>query len=121
MILRYYKVLFFIVHSDFKKLLFFKGYLCYALAQVFLFCIFGNRLIEESSSVMEAAYSCHVSFSFQLENSVIINDFFSMLVVRWVRRSQNIRSDCLPTVSESNDDFRSKILHGVFRFGKMNI
>ena len=23
------------------------GYLCYALAQVFLFCIFGNRLIEE--------------------------------------------------------------------------
>ncbi|KAL7038395.1 hypothetical protein ACKWTF_009568 [Chironomus riparius] len=35
------------------------GYLIYALAQVFLFCIFGNRLIEESSSVMEAAYSCH--------------------------------------------------------------
>uniref|UniRef100_A0A336MKK0 Odorant receptor n=1 Tax=Culicoides sonorensis TaxID=179676 RepID=A0A336MKK0_CULSO len=35
------------------------GYLTYALAQVFLFCIFGNRLIEESSSVMEAAYSCH--------------------------------------------------------------
>ena len=53
------------------------GYLLYALAQVFLFCIFGNRLIEEvrkfncliihvlmsidlqSSSVMEAAYSCH--------------------------------------------------------------
>ncbi|GAB0100516.1 hypothetical protein DMENIID0001_165660 [Sergentomyia squamirostris] len=35
------------------------GYLVYALGQVFLFCIFGNRLIEESSSVMEAAYSCH--------------------------------------------------------------
>ncbi|CAO1411939.1 unnamed protein product [Diamesa serratosioi] len=35
------------------------GYLSYALAQVFLFCVFGNRLIEESSSVMEAAYSCH--------------------------------------------------------------
>lgn len=57
------------------------GYLVYALAQVFHFCIFGNRLIEEvraarrcwlkqivylsihinkqSSSVMEAAYSCH--------------------------------------------------------------
>ncbi|XP_064556488.1 odorant receptor coreceptor [Drosophila montana] len=35
------------------------GYLGYALAQVFHFCIFGNRLIEESSSVMEAAYSCH--------------------------------------------------------------
>nr|AGI62937.2 olfactory coreceptor [Macrocentrus cingulum] len=35
------------------------GYFSYALAQVFLFCIFGNRLIEESSSVMEAAYSCH--------------------------------------------------------------
>ncbi|KAK9872848.1 hypothetical protein WA026_019636 [Henosepilachna vigintioctopunctata] len=35
------------------------GYLIYALAQVFHFCIFGNRLIEESSSVMEAAYSCH--------------------------------------------------------------
>nr|AYN64391.1 odorant receptor coreceptor [Rhyacophila nubila] len=35
------------------------GYLFYTLAQVFLFCIFGNRLIEESSSVMEAAYSCH--------------------------------------------------------------
>ncbi|XP_018568191.1 odorant receptor coreceptor [Anoplophora glabripennis] len=35
------------------------GYLVYSLAQVFHFCIFGNRLIEESSSVMEAAYSCH--------------------------------------------------------------
>nr|ULR56389.1 odorant co-receptor [Leptopilina drosophilae] len=35
------------------------GYLLYTLGQVFLFCIFGNRLIEESSSVMEAAYSCH--------------------------------------------------------------
>nr|ACD40044.1 odorant receptor [Phyllotreta striolata] len=35
------------------------GYLVYALAQVFHFFIFGNRLIEESSSVMEAAYSCH--------------------------------------------------------------
>lgn len=35
------------------------GYLLYALGQVFFFCIFGNRLIEESSSVMEAAYSCH--------------------------------------------------------------
>ncbi|ENN72504.1 hypothetical protein HUJ04_001120 [Dendroctonus ponderosae] len=35
------------------------GYLLYSLAQVFHFCIFGNRLIEESSSVMEAAYSCH--------------------------------------------------------------
>lgn len=55
------------------------GYLVYALGQVFHFCIFGNRLIEEvgintkivfiqkfnynfqskSSSVMEAAYSCH--------------------------------------------------------------
>uniref|UniRef100_A0A0U5AEG0 Odorant receptor n=1 Tax=Reticulitermes speratus TaxID=60591 RepID=A0A0U5AEG0_9NEOP len=34
------------------------GYLVYSLAQVFLFCFFGNRLIEESSSVMEAAYSC---------------------------------------------------------------
>ncbi|CAH0713566.1 unnamed protein product, partial [Brenthis ino] len=34
------------------------GYLSYTLAQVFHFCIFGNRLIEESSSVMEAAYSC---------------------------------------------------------------
>nr|AJF20962.1 olfactory coreceptor [Operophtera brumata] len=34
------------------------GYLCYTLGQVFHFCIFGNRLIEESSSVMEAAYSC---------------------------------------------------------------
>ncbi|NP_001310774.1 Odorant receptor co-receptor [Cephus cinctus] len=35
------------------------GYVLYTLGQVFLFCIFGNRLIEESSSVMEAAYSCH--------------------------------------------------------------
>ncbi|XP_055313278.1 odorant receptor coreceptor [Sitodiplosis mosellana] len=35
------------------------GYLVYALGQVFHFCIFGNRLIEESSSVMEAAYCCH--------------------------------------------------------------
>ncbi|KAK0085908.1 hypothetical protein PV325_004248 [Microctonus aethiopoides] len=35
------------------------GYLLYSFGQVFLFCVFGNRLIEESSSVMEAAYSCH--------------------------------------------------------------
>ncbi|KAL0267300.1 UNVERIFIED_CONTAM: hypothetical protein PYX00_009613 [Menopon gallinae] len=34
------------------------GYLFYTLAQVFTFCVFGNQLIEESSSVMEAAYSC---------------------------------------------------------------
>ncbi|KAF4523218.1 Odorant receptor co-receptor, partial [Ephemera danica] len=34
------------------------GYLCYTLGQVFLFCVFGNRLIEESVSVMHAAYSC---------------------------------------------------------------
>ncbi|XP_069691382.1 odorant receptor coreceptor isoform X2 [Periplaneta americana] len=34
------------------------GYLVYTLGQVFLFCFYGNRLIEESSSVMEAAYSC---------------------------------------------------------------
>ncbi|XP_076243545.1 odorant receptor co-receptor [Calliopsis andreniformis] len=35
------------------------GYVLYTLGQVFMLCIFGNRLIEESSSVMEAAYSCH--------------------------------------------------------------
>nr|CAD7403190.1 unnamed protein product [Timema cristinae] len=35
------------------------GYLFYGLAQIFLFCFYGNKLIEESSSVMEAAYSCH--------------------------------------------------------------
>ncbi|XP_050459001.1 odorant receptor coreceptor [Cataglyphis hispanica] len=35
------------------------GYILYTFGQVFLFCIFGNRLIEESTSVMEAAYSCH--------------------------------------------------------------
>nr|BCU40953.1 Odorant receptor co-receptor [Plautia stali] len=35
------------------------GYLLYTLGQVFVFCIHGNELIEESSSVMEAAYSCH--------------------------------------------------------------
>nr|AKW50880.1 odorant receptor coreceptor [Ectropis obliqua] len=34
------------------------GYLSYTLGQVFHFCIFGNKLIEESSSIMEAAYSC---------------------------------------------------------------
>nr|ALX17413.1 Orco [Pediculus humanus] len=34
------------------------GYLIYSLAQVFVFCTYGNQLIEESSSVVEAAYSC---------------------------------------------------------------
>lgn len=34
------------------------GYLFYALAQVFFFSFYGNELIEQSSSVMEAAYSC---------------------------------------------------------------
>lgn len=32
------------------------GYLVYALAQVFLFCIFGNRLIEEVNSVSSDLY-----------------------------------------------------------------
>ncbi|XP_071447946.1 odorant receptor coreceptor [Hetaerina americana] len=31
-------------------------YLFYTLGQVFLFCIYGNKLIEESTSVMQAAY-----------------------------------------------------------------
>ncbi|KAG8224783.1 Odorant receptor co-receptor [Ladona fulva] len=31
-------------------------YLLYTLGQVFLFCIYGNKLIEESTSVMQAAY-----------------------------------------------------------------
>ncbi|XP_046384715.1 odorant receptor coreceptor-like [Ischnura elegans] len=31
-------------------------YLLYTLGQVFLFCIYGNNLIEESTSVMQAAY-----------------------------------------------------------------
>ncbi|KAF0749570.1 odorant receptor coreceptor, partial [Aphis craccivora] len=34
------------------------GYLMYSFAQIFMFCIHGNELIEESSSVMEAAYGC---------------------------------------------------------------
>lgn len=34
------------------------GYLIYALAQVFLFCIFGNRLIEEVSIVC-----CTINFN----------------------------------------------------------
>lgn len=32
------------------------GYLIYALAQVFLFCIFGNRLIEEVSEKREKKF-----------------------------------------------------------------
>ncbi|XP_050548961.1 odorant receptor coreceptor [Daktulosphaira vitifoliae] len=35
------------------------GYILYSFAHIFMFCIHGNELIEESSSVMEAAYSCH--------------------------------------------------------------
>ncbi|XP_050428132.1 odorant receptor coreceptor isoform X2 [Adelges cooleyi] len=35
------------------------GYLLYSFGHIFMFCIHGNELIEESSSVMEAAYSCH--------------------------------------------------------------
>ncbi|XP_072157863.1 odorant receptor coreceptor [Bemisia tabaci] len=34
------------------------GYLGYSFIQVYAFCIYGNELIEESSSVMEAAYDC---------------------------------------------------------------
>ncbi|XP_065201681.1 odorant receptor coreceptor [Planococcus citri] len=34
------------------------GYLVYTLGQIYTFCIYGNELIDESSSVMEAAYSC---------------------------------------------------------------
>lgn len=47
------------------------GYLVYALAQVFLFCIFGNRLIEE---VIEFASLC---FVFPVSgNSTLIEHIF---------------------------------------------
>lgn len=44
------------------------GYLLYALAQVFLFCIFGNRLIEEVKQNNLIGYN-YLSFS----NNFLVN------------------------------------------------
>lgn len=50
------------------------GYLGYALAQVFMFCIFGNRLIEEVRNVNNNVSSC-----------VLIVVFFKRALRLWKR------------------------------------
>ena len=84
------------------------GYLVYALAQVFLFCIFGNRLIEEvklskyqKKSIKTLIFSELVGYG----SSLLVS------LVRWVRRSKNFCPDCLSAMPEGNDNFWCKVLH----------
>lgn len=111
------------------------GYLVYALGQVFHFCIFGNRLIEEVSLLFVHSFAVFIQFSFiwfilcslELFANFIHAEFIShggSLLLSLVWRfggGKNIRPDCLPTMSESDDHFRCQIFHrliGSVRFGK---
>lgn len=122
------------------------GYLVYSLGQVFHFCIFGNRLIEEVCFDCCFCWCCcchfHVNWIKQKEvqlnlisvNSIRFSSSFSLYSVEfignggglllplvwWFWRGKNIRSDCVPTMSKGYDHFGSEILHcviGSVRFG----
>lgn len=112
------------------------GYLVYALGQVFHFCIFGNRLIEEVSFVSFVVYlflyatlfSYHLALALLLTNryhslsfklhlfcahTEFIGDGSGLLLplVRWFRGSKDIRSNRVPTMSKGYDYFGCEILH----------
>lgn len=110
------------------------GYLVYALGQVFHFCIFGNRLIEE---VMQQ----HIHMAIQPENREfhLIPFIFIFVILRlntefigygsglllslvwWFRGSKNIRSDRVSTMSEGYDHFWCKVFHCFVGFVRIGI
>jgi hypothetical protein len=89
------------------------GYLVYALAQVFLFCIFGNRLIEEVRMQSHEAKS--MDSQIQLNFHILFIHLFHPIelfcyggslqlpLVRWQRGGKDICANCMSTMSESND------------------
>lgn len=81
------------------------GYLLYALAQVFLFCIFGNRLIEEVKQFVISSKIDILNSDYLTE---LVGDGSSLFLplVRWIRGSENVCSNRLPTMPESDDYFR---------------
>lgn len=85
------------------------GYLIYSLAQVFHFCIFGNRLIEEVTIISQ--------HSSQFRHKTKFAEFFGdggslqLSLVRRIRRSENIRSNRMPAMPKSPFDFRSQVFH----------
>lgn len=87
------------------------GYLGYALAQVFHFCIFGNRLIEEVSAGMghETKYSLYLSTK---PTELICHGGCLLLpLVRWLRGGQNFCADRLPAVPEGHEYIGCEILY----------
>lgn len=99
------------------------GYLVYALAQVFLFCIFGNRLIEEVSlSIFIKKWMEFLYENVFLELLCNGGCLFVSLVWR-IWGSKDIRSNCLSTVSKGDDYFRCQVLYcftGFVCFGKFS-
>lgn len=96
------------------------GYLVYALGQVFHFCIFGNRLIEEVSFffIHSACTLYHFIFIYLSFNvSILCTEFIGhgsgllLPLVWWFGRGKDFCTNCMPTVSKGYDHFRSKILY----------
>lgn len=116
------------------------GYLVYALGQVFHFCIFGNRLIEEviffsmyicvpfwHNFFLRAQWTMAIYFNIHCITLMCI-EFIGhgsrllLPLVRWFRRGKDICSDCLPTMPKGYDYFRCQILHRItrsIRFGTL--
>jgi 7tm Odorant receptor len=96
------------------------GYLVYSLMQVFLFCIFGNRLIEEVRFGNPYRKLC-ASIELFLSEFVGYGGRLFLSLVRWFRGGQNVCANRLPAMPESDDDFGCQVFHGVVgsvRFGK---
>lgn len=108
------------------------GYLVYALGQVFHFCIFGNRLIEEVFPFLFFHFFCRFTcecgtLSIRCSILLLIHTEFIghgsgllLPLVWWFGGGKDFRSDCVPTMSKGDDHFRCQILHrftGSVRFG----
>lgn len=97
------------------------GYFLYSLGQVFLFCIFGNRLIEE---VILFIFQNLIVIKFNICHCVeLVGNGSGLFVslVRWIRRSKDICTNCVSTMSKSHVNIGRKVFHSITRsvcFGK---
>lgn len=115
------------------------GYLVYSLGQVFHFCIYGNRLIEEVSVFsiendriatgwrhvrtpspenhsfgIPRGCDLHYLFPWLTRIGVELIGYGSSLLlplVRWLGGGKDIRSDCMPTMPKGDDNFRRQVFH----------
>lgn len=98
------------------------GYLVYALAQVFHFCIFGNRLIEEVNIEFRTFFKVIIVLFYFICLELICNgSSLQLSLVRWIGRSKNFCTNRLSAMSESYVNFGSKVLYhfiGFVCFGK---